>query len=112
MVTDSRNHINKLPLDTTILTSLMRNHALVRLVTILGNTRLSVLELLEYSLTLQEINYALSNCIIEYLRIPQVDESKVQNIPLSPDLYYYSVRRKVKLTELGLHILDCIRTGQ
>jgi hypothetical protein len=112
MVSDSNNHINKLPLDTTVLTSLMRNPAIVRLVTILDRSSLSVLELLEYNLTLQEISYALSNGVIEFSKIPQVDESKVQNIPLSPDFYYYSVRRKVKLAELGLHILDSMRTGQ
>jgi hypothetical protein len=73
MVADIRNHIIKLPVDTTVLTSLMRNPAMVKLITILGNTSLSVLELLEYNLTLQEINYALSNYVIEFLRIPQVD---------------------------------------
>jgi hypothetical protein len=86
----------------------MQNPGIVRLVSILGNTNLSILELIEYGLTTAEINYAYSNRVLEHLRIPSMNESKVQNLPLSYDIYYYSVRKQVKLTDLGLYILENI----
>jgi hypothetical protein len=95
-------------MDPAHITSFMQNPVIVRLVSILGNTNLSVLELLEYDLTVTEINYAFSNRIIEYLRIPSINENNVQNLPLSYDIYYYSVRKQVKLTDLGYYILESI----
>ena len=89
----------------------MQNPMNRRLVSVLGNTDLSVLELLEYGLSIAEVNYAFFNNIIEYLRIPRLNESKMQNLPQSHDFYYYSVRKKVKLTGLGLYILDNIETS-
>ena len=111
MVNNKFTNMNNFQIDPVFLTSLMQNPAIVRLVSVLGNTNLSVLELLEYDLSIAEVNYAFFNNIIEYLRIPRLNESKMQNLPLSYDLYYYSVRKKVKLTVLGLYILENIETS-
>ena len=111
MVNNKFTNMNNFQIDPVFLTSLMQNPTIVRLVSVLGNTNLSVLELLEYDLSIAEVNYAFFNNIIEYLRIPRLNESKMQNLPLSYDLYYYSVRKKVKLTGLGLYILENIETS-
>ena len=108
MVNNQFINTNNIRIDPSHLTSLIQNSAIVRLVSILGNTNLSVLELIECGLTTAEIDYAFSNSVIEYLRIPSINESKVQNLPLSYDTYYYSVRKQIKLTDLGLYILENI----
>ena len=111
MVPNKFLNMNNFQIDPVFLTSLLQNPTIVRLVSILGNTNLSVLELLEYGLSIAEVNYAFFNNIIEYLKIPSLNESMIQNLPLSYDLYYYSVRKKVKLTGLGLYILENIETS-
>ena len=54
------------PIDSAALTELMRNPIIVRIVSILNITNLSILELLEYSLTLKDVNYSMANGVICY----------------------------------------------
>jgi hypothetical protein len=76
----------KIPIDLTALTELLRRPIILRIVTILDITSLSILELFEYRLTLKDVNYAMANGSF--------------------------LNSKVKLTELGIHILDSIKTNQ
>lgn len=46
------------------LTKLLRDSIIVRTVSIVSNTSLSILELLEYNLTRKDVNYALSSGVI------------------------------------------------
>lgn len=90
----------------------MRNPIIVRIVSILDITSLSILELLEYSLTLKDINYAMANGVIRYDKSIKPwgnEETSALGIPLTGDYYYNFLNSKVKLTELGLYMLDSIK---
>ena len=96
-----------IPIDDTHLTELIRNPTVVRIVSILDIASLSILELLEYNLDRREINYALSERVIATDKL--TTSSPVSNILLSGDYYYNFLSSKVRLTELGLCILDSIK---
>lgn len=98
--------------DLETLTKLLRDPTIVRIVTVLDITRLSVLELLEYGLTREDINQALINGVIE------VDKEALRNVPVTAaegllvagDTYFQQfLNSKVKLTKLGLYFLECIK---
>jgi hypothetical protein len=113
----------KIPIDPVHLTELIRNPVIVRIVSILDLASLSILELLEYNLERREINYALSEEVIAIDKT--IDEPtstssssselhttemiREDNILMRGDSYFYDfLNRKVRLTELGLYILDSI----
>ena len=103
------------PIDSAALTELMRNPIIVRIVSILNITNLSILELLEYSLTLKDLNYSMANGVICYDKPTKsigTEETTALGIPLTGDYYYNFLNSKVKLTDLGLYILDSIKGEQ
>lgn len=105
----------KLPIDLTALTELLRRPIILRIVTILDITSLSILELFEYRMTLKDVNYAMANGVITYDNPAKplgTEEVSALGIPLTGDYYYSFLNSKVKLTELGIHILDSIKTNQ
>ena len=57
---------DRVPLDMGVISELMRTPLIIRIVTILDITSLSILELFEYDLTLKDINYSMANGIISY----------------------------------------------
>jgi hypothetical protein len=80
---------------------------------------LSILELLEYNLTRKDVNYALSSGVIvvdksssqSSLSYPNVSLDE-NNILVSGDYYFYNfLNSKVKLTDLGMYILETIKAG-
>ena len=109
----------KIPIDPVHLTELIRNPVIVRLVSILDLASLSILELFEYNLERREINYALSEGVIAIdktdspsssSRILPTEMMRDDNILLRGDSYFYDfLNSKVRLTELGLYILDSIK---
>jgi hypothetical protein len=104
-----------LPTDMNTLTELMIRPGIIRIVSILDVTSLSILELLEYGLTLNDVNYSMTNRVITYQepRIVLVAEDySGLGIHQTPDYYYNSLRNKVKLTEIGLYILESIKGDQ
>lgn len=92
----------------------MNRPIIIRIVSILDITSLSILELREYGLTLNEINYSMANGVISYDKPRNEFEGEISalGIPLSGDYYYEFLNSKVKLTELGLFILDSIKSNQ
>jgi hypothetical protein len=105
----------KIPIDRVALNELMRRPITVRIVTILDITSLSILELFEYGLTLKDINYSMANGVISYDKPKKQlasEETSALGIPLSGDYYYNFLNSKVKLTELGLYILDSVKGNQ
>lgn len=60
----------RLPVDMATITELMRKPVIVRIVSILDITSLSILELLEYDLTLKDINYSMANGVIYMINHP------------------------------------------
>jgi hypothetical protein len=104
----------RLPIDLAALTVLMRSPIILRIVSILNITSLSILELFEYGLTLKDVNYSMANGVIIYDKPKRplgTGETSALGIPLTGD-YYYSFLKKVKLTEVGIHILDSIKGNQ
>lgn len=105
---------DKIPIDRVTLSDLMRRPIIVRIVSILDITSLSILELLEYGLTLKDINFSMANGVIAYDQAAKrvsTGETAL-GIPLSGDYYYQFLNSKVKLTELGLYILESIKNNQ
>lgn len=104
------------------LTKLLRDSIIVRIVSIISNASLSILELLEYNLTRKDVNYALSSGVIvidksslssshSTLSYPNVSLDE-NNVLVSGDYFFYNLlNSKVKLTDLGMYILETIRTG-
>ena len=105
---------DRVPIDMGVITEIMRNPIVIRIVTILDITSLSILELLEYGLTLNDTNFSMANGVIAYDRAAKrvSTEETALGIPLSGDYYYNFLNSKVKLTELGLYILDSIKNNQ
>ncbi len=102
-----------MPIDQVHLTELIRNPVIVRIVSILDLASLSILELLEYSLERREISYALSEGVITIDKRKPTEMAHEGNILLSGDSYFFNfLNSKVRLTELGLYILDSIKGGQ
>jgi hypothetical protein len=102
-------------MDMIAITELMRSPLVIRIVSILDIGSLSILELLEYSLTLKDVNYVLANGVIRFDKrtMPLAnEETTALGIPLSGDYYYNFLNSKVMLTEVGLYILDSIRSTQ
>ena len=101
------------------LTKLLRDPIIVRIVSVLDIASLSILELLEYNLTRRDINYALLNGVIAVDKsaassTAHEDSPYIQdlNILVSGDFYFHNfLSNKVKLTDVGLYILDTIKGG-
>jgi hypothetical protein len=109
----------KIPIDVVHLTELIRNPIIVRIVSILDLASLSILELLEYNLERREINYALSEGVIAIdkttspsssSQLQSTETIQEANILIRGDSYFYNfLNSKVRLTELGLYIVDSIK---
>jgi hypothetical protein len=108
-----------MPIEPVHLTELIRNPVIVRIVSILNLASLSILELLEYNLERREINYALSEEVIAIdktnfpsssSQLHPTNMMQEDSILLRGDSYFYNfLNSKVRLTELGLYILDSIK---
>ncbi len=106
-------------IDSDQLTKLLRDSIIVRIVSVLDIASLSILELLEYNLTRRDINYALLNGVIVVDKSTSSskayeDTQPIQdlNILVNGDFYFHNfLSSKVKLTDVGLYILDTIKGG-
>jgi hypothetical protein len=109
--------IDMTTIDSEQLTKLLRDPIIVRIVSIIDIASLSILELLEYDLTRRDINHALSSGVIAidksvssssaYEDMQSIDQ---RNMLVSGDYYFYNfLNSKVKLTEIGMYILESIK---
>src|ERR1051326_5853128 len=99
-------------LDTV--TELLRDPVIIRIVTVLDTVSLQILELLEYDLSRRDISHALSNGVIEIERSSltkdELAPDSVGTFLVSGDVFYYKyLSSKVRLTELGKHILSGVK---
>jgi hypothetical protein len=103
-----------IPIDNATLSKLMNTPIIIRLATILDITSLSILELLEYDIKLGDIIFAMANGVVTYDKEATIASSEHDLAEIVPNanLYYAFVRRKVKLTRVGLHILESIKGNQ
>ena len=101
----------RVPIDSVSLTKLLNNPTIIRIVTIVDITSLSILELFEYEISMRDIIYSLVNGIITYdnSAVMSTTEEGLLAIPTNPHHYYAFVRRKVKLTAIGLYILESVK---
>ena len=103
--------------DLEQITKFLKDPIIVRIVRILDITSLSILELLEYDLTRKDINHVLSNGVIKIDKSASsssaasaYENDNQRNILVSGDYYFYNfLNSKVKLTEMGLQILESIK---
>jgi hypothetical protein len=109
-------------IDSDQLTKLLSDPIIVRIVSVLDIASLSILELLEYNLTRKDINYALSSGVIAVDKsaassatAAHEDIHSIQdlNILVSGDFYFHNFLSSiVKLTDLGLYILESIKSDR
>jgi hypothetical protein len=85
------------PMDMIAITKLMTTPVIIRMVTVLDVTSLSILELLEYGLSLSDINYSLENRVISFDKpTKQLNSQKFSalGIPIMGDYYYNLLKSK------------------
>ena len=102
----------RLPMDMITITRLITTPVIIRIVTVLDVTSLSILELFEYGLSLKDINYSIENRVISFDKpTKQLNSEKFNalEMPITSDYYYNFLKSKVKLTEVGLYILESIK---
>ncbi len=85
---------------------LLEDPTIVKIVKIIGKASLSILELLEFGITRQEINHALATEIIRFDKESATDEN---GTIAGGDYYFKFLNSKVKLTEEGLLLLQHMR---
>jgi len=102
-----------IPIDNVTLTKFMNTPTIIRIVTVLDITSLSVLELFEYDINLGDIIFAMANRIVTYDNVAVItsSENDLSEIVPSSSQYFAFVRKKVKVTRLGLHILESIKAA-
>jgi hypothetical protein len=89
----------------------MKDGALVRLVTVIDISNMSILELLESGFTRQEVSRALSKGVIAHVTEAPHTEISREAVE-SGDYIFRMLNEKVGLTEFGLYVLDCIKSGE
>jgi hypothetical protein len=101
----------RIPIDSVSLTKLLNDASIIRIVTIVDITSLSILELFEYEISFRDIVYSLVNGVITYDNSAAISttEESLLAVPTNPHHYYAFVRRKVKLTAIGLYILESLK---
>jgi hypothetical protein len=100
-----------IPLDHDAISNLLLDPMITRMVTIVNLANLSILELLEYNFTRHDINRALVKGIIEFDKstLPTTDETVEKNIlAYEGDYYFKFLNSKVRLTSLGLYLLEIL----
>jgi hypothetical protein len=103
------------PIGFETITKLVRDPIIVRVVTVLDITSLSILEVLEYGLTIQDVNHALVSDVIQIDKatLPRAEIVSFEDLLVAGEIYYYQfLNSKVRLTELGNYLLECIKGSQ
>ena len=101
--------------DSNIMTELLKDPIIIRIVTILDITSLSILELLEYDLSRKDVNHALDSGVIEVDKAASaiINITSTSDLLVAGDTYFYQfLNSKVRLTKLGSYLLDCIKGSQ
>ncbi len=88
---------------------LLADSSITKIVKNIDMASLSILELLEYGITRKEINHALANDIIRFDKSPEKKPTDEQGFVPSGDYYFSFLNSKVKLTDLGIFILQHIQ---
>lgn len=106
---------SSVPLDRNAIEELLRDSSITRIVTLVNLSSQSILELLEYGISRQDINLALARGVVAFdkssIRVESPDnESSV--LEKGEDYYFRFLNNKVRLTKLGIYILETIEQNQ
>lgn len=98
------------PLNHNAISGLLNDPIMIRMVTVVNLTSLSILELLEYGFTRKDISRAMAKEVIEFDK-PLASESPsrrdvASQILETGDYYFELLSRKVRLTKLGIFLLE------
>lgn len=98
------------PLNHNAISGLLNDPIMIRMVTVVNLTSLSILELLEYGFTRKDISRAMAKEVIEFDK-PLASESPsrgdvASQILETGDYYFELLSRKVRLAKLGLFLLE------
>jgi len=105
-------------LDHNALSGLLNDLVMIRIVTVVNLASLSILELLEYGLSRKDVSRAMAKEVIEFEKQPpmvaapeNMSENDIRHVLETGDYYFKMLSSKVKLTKLGLHILEIIESS-
>jgi hypothetical protein len=106
-----------IPLDHDALSGGLKDPVIIRMVTVVNLVSLSILELLEYGFTRRDVSRAMAKGIIEFDKTPALPEptSKgdvVQHVLETGDYYFGFLSSKVRLSKLGLYMLEIIQADE
>lgn len=104
-----------IPLDHDALSELLNDPVMTRVVTVVNLASLSILELLEYGFSRKDINRAMAKGVIEFDKqpMPSTPETMskgdiVHHVLETGDYYFGLLSSKVRLSRLGLYMLEII----
>lgn len=104
------------PLDHDALSELLNDPVMIKVVTVVNLASLSILELLEYNLTRKDINRAMAKGVIEFDKPSTLSPETIAKRDIvgevleNGDYYFGVLSSKVKLTRLGLYMLEIIES--
>ncbi len=84
---------------------LLKDTAIIKIVKVIDIASLSILELLEFGIAHKEINHALATGIVVFDRVKAAED---YGIVAGGDYYFDFLNSKVKLSDLGLSLLQHI----
>ena len=96
------------------MSELVNDPTILRLVTVVNLTSLSILELLEYNFSRKDVSRASAKGVIKFDKtsVPPVPEGTrkevIRHVLETGDYYFGVLSSKLRLTELGLYILETI----
>lgn len=104
-----------IPLNHDALSELLNDLMILRLVTVVNLTSLSILELLEYNFSRKDVSRALAKGVIKFDKssaVPLAPEGTskevIHHVLETGDYYFRLLSSKVRLTEVGLYLLETI----
>jgi hypothetical protein len=99
-----------MPLNHDALATLLDDLVIVRIVTVVNFASLSILELLEYGLARKDIGRAITKEVIAFDNPIETAGKALtaMDILIGEDFSQEMLRKKVRLTELGLYILEVV----
>jgi hypothetical protein len=102
------------PLNHDAIGELLRDPIIIRIVSVVNLASLSILELLEYDLSREDINRAMAKGVIAFDKstLPEGTASVEKKSLGSGDYYFKFLSSKVRLTELGLYILETVEGNE
>lgn len=104
-----------IPLNHDALSELLNDPTILRLVVVVNLTSLSILELLEYNFSRKDVSRALAKGVIKFDKsssVPPAPEDTsnevIHQVLETGDYYFGLLSSKVRLTEVGLYLLETI----